>query len=120
MPSVNVKLSGGEYQVKIEPGLLKRLGEELRALSKSARVAVVTDTHVAEAQLPRVEESLRSAGFEVISATIPAGEQHKTIAMILPLYDRFLSARIERSMPVVALGGGVIGDMTGFFAATVL
>jgi 3-dehydroquinate synthase len=120
MPSVAVNLSGTNYRVTIEPGLLGRIGEELRAVSKSTKVAVVTDSHVAEVHLGAVEKSLKSAGFEVISATIPAGEQHKTVAAILPLYDRFLSSRIERSTPVVALGGGVIGDMTGFLAATIL
>jgi 3-dehydroquinate synthase len=120
MPSVAVRLSGAEYQVTIETGLLGRVGEKLRSLSKSSKVAVVTDSNVAEKHLPRVEGSLRSVGFEVISATVPAGEQHKTVESILPLYDRFLSARIERSTPVVALGGGVIGDMAGFLAATIL
>jgi 3-dehydroquinate synthase len=120
MASVSVSLSSGSYRVAIDPGLLARLGQELRSITKSAKVCVVTDSHVAESHLPRVENALRGEGLEVISATIPAGEQHKTVQTILPLYDRFLSARIERSTPIIALGGGVIGDMTGFLAATIL
>ena len=118
--SVAVNLPGGSYAISIRPGLLGEIGTKLRALSKSSKVAVVTDSNVAEKHLPRAETSLRSAEFEVTSATIPAGEQHKTIESILPLYDHFLSARIERSTPVLALGGGVIGDMAGFLAATIL
>ena len=96
------------------------MGQELRRLSESAKAAVVTDSHVVGLHLQTLEDSLKSAGFQTITATIPAGEQHKTLSMLLPVYDRFLSAKIERSTPILALGGGVIGDMTGFLAATIL
>ena len=89
-------------------------------MTHSAKAAIVTDSHVAAIHLQTLESSLKSAGFETISATIPSGEQHKTLPMLLPVYDRFLSARMERSTPILALGGGVIGDMTGFLAATIL
>src|SRR6202012_3650426 len=59
-------------------------------------------------------------GFETITCTIPAGEDHKTFDTLGPVFDRLLSARIERTTPILALGGGVIGDMTGFVAATLL
>src|SRR5205814_4985984 len=64
--------------------------------------------------------SLRSAGIEPIIATLPSGEDHKTLSDLSGVYDTLLSARIERSTPILALGGGVVGDMTGFVAATVL
>jgi 3-dehydroquinate synthase len=118
--SVTVNLPSGKYDILVEPGLLARIGVELRRLSKSAKVGIVTDSHVGGLHLQALEKSLKDAGFEPISATVPAGEQHKTMAMLLPMYDRFLSARIERSTPIVALGGGVVGDMTGFVAATIL
>src|SRR6185312_2497320 len=60
------------------------------------------------------------AGIEPVAASIPSGEDHKTLADLAPVYDTLLSARIERSTPILALGGGVIGDMTGFVAATIL
>ena len=104
----------------VEAGLLGRVGVELRRLSKSAKAGIVTDSHVGGLHLQGLEKSLRGAGFETITATVPAGEQHKTMSMLLPMYDRFLSARIERSTPIIALGGGVVGDMTGFLAATIL
>ncbi len=80
----------------------------------------MTDSHVGELHLRELENSLKSADFETIAATVPAGEQHKNLSMLLPVYDKFLSARIERSTPIVALGGGVVGDMAGFVAATIL
>jgi len=117
---VTVKLASGSYDVLVEPGLLGRVGGELRRLSKSGKAGIVTDTHVAGLHLQGLENSLKDAGFETITATVAAGEQHKTMAMLLPMYDRFLSARIERGTPIVALGGGVVGDMAGFLAATIL
>jgi 3-dehydroquinate synthase len=118
--SVAVALSEGSYTVSIGPGILAAIGRTLRDLTNSAKAAIVTDSHVVTKHLESLESSLKSAGFQTISATIPAGEQHKTMAMLLPVYDQFLSARIERSTPILALGGGVIGDMTGFLAATIL
>jgi 3-dehydroquinate synthase len=67
-----------------------------------------------------VRQSLRSAGIEPIVATLPSGESHKTLADLAPVFDALLSARIERSTPILALGGGVVGDMAGFVAATIL
>jgi 3-dehydroquinate synthase len=118
--SVIVKLPGGSYTISIEPGLLARSGAELRKLTNSVKVGIVTDSHVGELHLQNLENSLQSAGFEAISATVPAGEQHKNLSMLMPVYDQFLSARIERSTPIIALGGGVVGDMAGFVAATIL
>jgi 3-dehydroquinate synthase len=118
--SVSVNLPSGKYAVSIGAGLLAGVGAELRKLSSSAKAAIVTDSHVGAIHLSALESSLKSAGFETMSATIPAGEQHKTMAMLLPVYDQFLSGKIERSTPVLALGGGVIGDMAGFLAATIL
>jgi 3-dehydroquinate synthase len=118
--SVPVNLSTGKYTITIGPGLLASVGTTLRQLTSSPKAAIVTDSHVGTIHLQALEESLKSAGFQTIFATIPAGEQHKTLSMLLPVYDQFLSAKIERSTPILALGGGVIGDMTGFLAATIL
>lgn len=108
------------YDITVEPGLLNRAGDLLRNLSKSNKAAIVTDNHLAAAHWPALQQSLHAAGFEPIVATLPAGEKHKTLTDMLPVYDTFLEARIERTTPVLALGGGVIGDMTGFVAATLL
>ena len=98
--NVPVNLPSRKYVISIAPGLLARVGPELRLLTKSAKAAIVTDSHVEGLHLSALDNSLRSAGFETITATVPAGEQHKTMAMLLPLYDRFLAAKIERSTPI--------------------
>src|SRR5678810_1296125 len=68
----------------------------------------------------RDRKSLESAGFRVISHVFPAGEQHKTFASVGAALDTLLNARVERATPVVALGGGVVGDMTGYVGASLL
>jgi len=118
--TVHVAVPGSPYDVLIQPGLLAAAGQRLRTLSRSAKLAIITDSHVAPLHLPMLAKSLADAGFDSIITTIPPGEQHKTFATILPIYDRILSARIDRNTPVLALGGGVVGDLAGFLAATIL
>jgi 3-dehydroquinate synthase len=108
------------YEVHIEADVLSRAGQLIRALTASAKLCVVSDEHVAPLHLPHLRTSLEAAGFEVVACTLPAGEQHKTLESIRRIYDAFLPARIDRATPLVSLGGGVIGDMTGFAAATIL
>jgi 3-dehydroquinate synthase len=119
MVTVNIP-QGARYDITVAPGLLDRAGELLRNLSKSNKAAIVTDSNLASTHLRRLTDSLGKSGFESITATLPAGEDHKTLTDLLPMYDAFLQARIERTTPVLAVGGGVIGDMAGFVAATVL
>jgi 3-dehydroquinate synthase len=108
------------YDITVSTGLLTRTGDLLRNRSKSNRAAVITDSHVGPLHLRALNASLEGAGFEVVAATLPAGEDHKTLAGLLPIYDTLLAARIERSTPLLALGGGLVGDMAGFVAATLL
>jgi 3-dehydroquinate synthase len=117
---ISVKLRSESYTIRVEPGIIARAGTLLAGLQRTSKVAILTDDIVGPLHLAKLVESLKSAGIEPIVATIPAGEQHKTIITLLPVYDKFLGAKIERSTPVIALGGGVIGDMAGFVAATVL
>jgi 3-dehydroquinate synthase len=117
---VPVNLPASPYDITVQPGLLGNIGPALAARIKSRKVAVVTDTRVGPLHAKALEASLANAGLEGIVATIPCGETYKTIQYLLPLYDQFLAAKIERGTPVVALGGGVIGDMAGFIAATIL
>jgi 3-dehydroquinate synthase len=119
VPTVRVDVDK-PYDVIVEPGLLARVGPELRRLSRSARVAVVTESNVAPLHLPALHFSLQNAGFEVITATFPAGENNKTIATTSLVYDALLPAKLDRSTPLIALGGGVVGDLAGFAAATIL
>ena len=118
--TVTVALPDHAYPIHIEPGLLDRCGETVRGLSKSSKIGIVTDSNVGPLLADRVAASFRAAGFETYIATLPAGEANKTLSQLLPVYDVFLNAKFERSTPIVALGGGVVGDMTGFVAATLL
>jgi 3-dehydroquinate synthase len=117
---VSVDVPGARYDVTVAAGLLARVGASLRKISTVRKATVITDSNVGPLHLGTIVASLREAGFEPVTATIPAGEAHKTLAELLPVYDALLAARIERSTPVLALGGGVIGDMAGFVAATTL
>jgi len=117
---VPAQVEGGRYDIFIERGLLDSAGAALAKLSKSKKAAVITDSNVGPVYSGRLTASLRGAGIEPIVATIAAGEEHKTLEQISPVYDVLLGAKIERTTPVIALGGGVIGDMAGFVAATAL
>jgi 3-dehydroquinate synthase len=117
---VAVNVQGGRYDITIRPGLLADVGAHLARLAKTSRAGIVTDSKVGPLYVDTVSDSLRRAGIEPVVATIPAGEDHKTLSDLAPVYDTLLSARIERTTPILALGGGVIGDMTGFVAATIL
>lgn len=118
MKLVEVKASGS-YCVKIGHGLLDTLGTELAALA-AGNVFVVTDTNVAPHYLERTENSLKNAGFSVISEIIPAGEPSKNLENYEKLLRRMAAAHLTRADTVVALGGGVTGDLAGFAAASYL
>jgi 3-dehydroquinate synthase len=117
---VPVNLDGARYEITVRPGLLAEVGKILSSITPTKRAGIITDSQVGPRYVQAVADSLRSAGIESVIATIPAGEDHKTLTDLAPVYDVLLLARIERSTPILALGGGVIGDMTGFVAATVL
>ena len=118
MKLVEVRASGS-YCVKIGHGLLDTLGTELAALAKG-NVLVVTDTNVAPHYLERTENTLKNAGFSVISEIIPEGEPSKNLVNYEKLLRRMAAAHLTRADTVVALGGGVTGDLAGFAAASYL
>lgn len=118
--TVPVELGGARYDALIRRGLLQQAGTSLRPLTPSPRVAIITDSNVAARHLEPLRESLRSAGFESLVAVIPAGESHKELSTLLPVFDTLLAAGLDRATPVITLGGGVVGDMGGFVAATLL
>lgn len=111
---------GPAYDVRIEPEGLCRLGECLLARGLKGPIAVVTDQTVARHHLKPVLDSLRAAGYQADSFSIEPGEEHKTIATVLAIWDFLARVGIERGSTVIALGGGVVGDLTGFAAATFL
>jgi 3-dehydroquinate synthase len=114
---VPVGLGDRSYRVSIGPGLLADAGPRLAALTRKRRVAVVTDATVASLHLQRLRDGL--AGFEVAPIILPPGEATKNFGQLEALVDSLLALEVTRSDVVIALGGGVIGDLTGFAAAIV-
>ena len=107
------------YDILIAGGLLHQAGHRILAAGlKPGRCAVVTNPTVGGHHLPALVAALTDAGFEPVVFQVPDGEAYKTLATVGDLYSRFAEARLARSEPVIALGGGVIGDMAGFVAAT--
>jgi len=111
---------GGAYPVVLGRGLLARSGPLLRDLEMGGSVALVTNPTVEALHAGAVIESLERVGFRVVLCTVPDGEAHKTLEVVRGLYDDFIRAGLDRSSAVLALGGGVTGDMAGFAAATYL
>jgi 3-dehydroquinate synthase len=120
MRSVKVPLGKRSYSIEIGPDLLAGLGAECARLGLGRRCAIIADAHVAPLYGELARASLAKAGFEVATIDIPAGETAKLLKTVHACYDRLAEHRIERQSFVVALGGGVTGDMAGFVAATYL
>ena len=108
------------YDIKIGSGLLSAIGEEAAALGKAHKVCIVSDTNVWPLYGPAVQNSLVRSGFSVFSYVFPAGEESKNGQIYLELLNLLAVNRLTRSDLIVALGGGVVGDLAGFAAATYL
>ncbi len=120
MPEIMANTNNGNYPIRIQNGVLSRLGEISEGIVRGRRAIVVTDANVAELYLGKAVESLKAAGFTTSSCTVPAGEPSKSEEMLFLLYAQFHAAGITRTDLIIALGGGVVGDLTGFAAATYL
>lgn len=120
MKKLRVNLGDNSYDIIIKENLLLNSGAEIREVSNAKKVIIVTDSNVAPLYLDIVKNSLEENNFEVYSKILPAGEQSKDLSMLSSLYNAFLEANISRSDLIIALGGGVVGDITGFASATYL
>jgi 3-dehydroquinate synthase len=121
MPVFRVELGTSAHDVRVGPGLLAQLGQLASdAGLKAGRAATVTDTNVAKLYGATVRAALREAGFDSTLIEVTAGESSKSLAMLERIYDRLGEAEIDRSGTIFALGGGVVGDLAGFAAATYL
>jgi len=121
MQTFRVDLGPASHDVHVGGALLDDMGAlALGAGLKSAKSIIVSDSNVSRLYAGRVIESLERAGFSVTLATVPAGEGSKSEAVLGTLYDHMTDAGIDRSGTVFALGGGVVGDLAGFAAATYL
>jgi 3-dehydroquinate synthase len=117
---VVVQLGQRAYTIHVGAGVLETLGARMSALGLGKRVAIVTNPNVSRLYGERVRRSLERAGFSSITVEIPDGEEHKNLAWVAFVYERLIEARLERGSVIVALGGGVVGDLAGFTAATYL
>jgi 3-dehydroquinate synthase len=121
MHNVRVELGSRSYDIVIDNGLLAQAGPALSARSLlPGHAAIITNTTVAPLYLDGLTASLHSCGFSTEAIILPDGEQYKTLDTMRTLYDRLLGLGLDRRSTLIALGGGVIGDMTGFAAATFL
>jgi 3-dehydroquinate synthase len=112
--TVNVELDGRSYPIHIGAGTTDRLPETLSALNVKGTVAVVTDSNVGPLHSGRIARLIETAGLKPVICVMPAGEENKRLTQIDLLCGKFLEAGLDRSSVIVALGGGVVGDITGF------
>jgi len=117
--TIRVNIPQAAYDVKIAPGGLDSLGTWMTPLVKTGqKVLLVSNPVVFELYGERAIASLTQAGYQVCYCLLPAGEQYKTMTSIAKIHDAAYENRLERNSAMVALGGGVIGDMTGFAASS--
>jgi 3-dehydroquinate synthase len=120
MQTLTVNLGHRAYPIYIGAGLLAETGDCLKRAGLRGKIAVVTNPIVAQLYLDTICNALSEAGFKVLPVLIPDGEEHKNLKTLASIYDRLIAERFERQSSILALGGGVIGDVSGFAAATYL
>lgn len=118
MPEIKVELGERSYRIAIDSGMLANLGKSLRDFGFSSKTAVVSNPTVFSLYGSRVAESMRDAGFDVTVIVLPDGEEYKNLSSVERIYGEMLTAQLDRKSALIALGGGVIGDITGFAAST--
>jgi 3-dehydroquinate synthase len=115
--AVEIRCTAYCYRVLVGSGLIKQLGKCVRKILRGKRCVVVTDNIISPLFANRVQRSLASAGFRPTLITIPAGEKSKTLKQAGAICERMIAAGLDRQSFVIGLGGGVIGDLSGFVAA---
>jgi 3-dehydroquinate synthase len=118
MIDVPVKLGSRSYRILVGAGLLAQAGPEISRLGVGRKLALVTDPAIQALHGEVVARSLAKAGFDVTTVLLPDGERAKTLEVAAQTWDRLLEAGLDRGSAVVALGGGAVGDLAGFVAAT--
>lgn len=120
MGKVFINLGAKSYNIHIGNGLLNRVGELLGEISGSSRAMLITNPTVGGLYGKTVAESLENAGISPLMAEIPDGEEYKSLSTAERLYDLAYTGELDRKTPIIALGGGVVGDLAGFVSATYL
>lgn len=120
MSTLRVNIPGREYDIVCERGILDKAGALLRPILKGNLAAIVTDDNVEPLYAQRLAKSLMHHDFKVALLEIPAGETSKTPQVLAEVWEQLMDVGLTRSDAVIALGGGVVGDLAGFAAATIL
>lgn len=118
MQKIRVELAERSYNIVIGDHILGGIGSALEKFEFSSKAALVSNNTVNEIYGKTVSESLKKAGFDLVEILIPDGEKYKSMEWVRKIYDGLLAAKLDRKSAVLALGGGVIGDITGFAAST--
>jgi 3-dehydroquinate synthase len=118
MKKLKVELGSDSYEIRVGTGLLARTGLWLKERGFSGKAVIITDAIVKGLYSGALTQGLTNAGFNVTTLEVPAGEEQKSLETAGRLYHELTSSYAERTTPILALGGGVIGDLAGFVAAT--
>lgn len=118
MEKIKVELGDRSYDISIGSNILDGIGDNLKSFGLSPKTAIVSNPTVFSLYGERVLDSIKKAGFDLITIIIPDGEEYKDLLRLQQIYDELLAHRLDRSSALIALGGGVIGDVTGFAAST--
>ena len=120
MKTLRVNIPHREYDIHIGRGILSGIGKLLTTVYGGKKIVVVTDDNVGPLYAEKVKNALQEGGYEAEIITVAAGEQSKSVSVLESVYSRMLEFGITRTDLIIALGGGVVGDLTGFAAATLL
>jgi len=118
MPTVRVNIPNSPHDFIIEPGGLESLGQRVRSIAPYGQAMLAVDERIAGSHGRTAARSLSEAGYEVAESRLRAEESRKSLASVRAMYDEMLSARLDRQSPLIAMGGGIVGDCAGFAAAT--
>lgn len=120
MKKLNINIPGKEYTIYIEKGSLSNIGERVGSYYNGKKIAIITDENLYSLYGGEIEENLAESGFKTSTIVVKPGEASKSLETLQYVYDKLLDFAITRSDLILALGGGVVGDLAGFAAATLL
>ncbi len=120
MKKLEVNLPSNKYDILIEEGIINNIGKEISKIYSGEKIAIITDENVDEFYGDIVYKSLKDKNFHVLKVVLRPGEESKKVDSLMKLYNELLDFNLNRGSLIIALGGGVIGDLTGFCAATLL
>src|SRR4030042_2252528 len=118
MEKIRVELAERSYDISIGSNILEGIGDNVKLFGLSPKIAIVSNPTVFSLYGEYLSASVKKAGFDLLTVTIPDGEEYKDLLWVAHIYDELLKHKLDRSSALIALGGGVIGDITGFAAST--